>query len=381
MKRILAILLAVAVVLGLTLTSSLPALGEDDTTPPSVAMVSPPSGFALQGGITFVASAIDSESGVNSVAFSIREDNGGAGLPIGYEDLPAIQDPATGNWTLWFDTLVVPDGYYVVPVKAIDNAGNENSINVPYSIRNWAVISLLPATPIYAGSTVPVKFSLRVAAAADPAQPFVYTEDLTIKIYATSDPGNILQTSVFGAGAQDYRINTSADEYVTDFNTSEVPMHYTVDVWRGNLRVGGFTFETVVAPTPCHFVGGGIIGTNNDPRVSFGMHLYDDLDLQNVLQVNWGGDSFKLTQLTMVQCADDPAINPRPPRAGCDTMHARGMGMYNGVDGYQAEWIFTDAGDPGKVDFAWIKITAPNGDTVMEVSGFLRFGNIQALNR
>ena len=67
MKRILAILLAVALVLGLTLTSSLPALGEDDTTPPSVAMVSPPSGYALQGGITFVASATDSESGVNSV--------------------------------------------------------------------------------------------------------------------------------------------------------------------------------------------------------------------------------------------------------------------------------------------------------------------------
>ena len=143
---------------------------------------------------------------------------------------------------------------------------------------------------------MPVKFSLRVAASVDPAQPFVYTEDLTIKIYATSNPGNILQTSVFGTGAQDYRIDTSAEKYVTNFNTSKVPMQYTVEIWRTgkNFLVGSFTFETVVAPTPCHFVGGGTIGTSRDPRVAFGMNVHNNVDLQNILAVVWGRNYFWL---------------------------------------------------------------------------------------
>jgi hypothetical protein len=246
MKRILAILLATAVVLTLTLTSSALALGDVDATPPSVAIISPPSGFALQDGVTFVASATDSGSGVASVTFSIREDSGVGGIPIGYEDIPAIQDPATGNWSLWFDTLQLPGGYYVVVVKATDNAGNPNSITVPYSIRNWVVVDPFPATPATAGSTIPVGFSLRIAAPVDPAQPFVYEDDLTIKIYATSTPGDILQTSVFGTGPQDYQIDGPGEEYVTHFNTSPVPMQYTVEIWRTDKHflVGSFTFKT-----------------------------------------------------------------------------------------------------------------------------------------
>jgi len=218
-----------------------------DTTPPSVAWVSPPSGNVLQDGVTFVVSATDSESGVSSVTFSIREANGGNGIPGSFEDLPGIYDPVTGNWTLWFDTLQLPDGYYVVLVKATDNAGNVGSITVPYSIRNWAVIKLLPATPnSKAGRTMPVKFSLRVSAAVDPAQPFVYNDDLTIKIYATSNPGVILQTSTFGTGARNYRIENNT-LYITNFQTSKVPMQYTVEIWRTdeNWLVGSFTFKTV----------------------------------------------------------------------------------------------------------------------------------------
>jgi PKD repeat protein len=219
-----------------------------DTTPPSVAMVSPLSGYALQDGVTFIASAIDDGSGVAAVTFSIREADGGDGIPIGYDDIPAIQDPATGNWSLWFDTLQVPDGYYVVVVKATDNAGNIGSITVPYSIRNWAVLELLPETPNNkAGRTMPVKFSLRVSAAVDPAQPFVYNEELTIKIFATSNPGTILQTSVFGTGSTNYRIDTSGEKYITNFKTSKVPMMYTVEIWRTgkSFLVGSFTFKTV----------------------------------------------------------------------------------------------------------------------------------------
>ena len=45
---------------------------------------------------------------------------------------------------------------------------------------------------------MPVKFSLRIAASVDPAMPFVYNEDLEIRIYDAKSPGTILQRSVYG---------------------------------------------------------------------------------------------------------------------------------------------------------------------------------------
>jgi len=217
-----------------------------DNTGPSVAILNPPSGWALQDGVTFIISAIDTGSGVSSLNLSIREANGDEGTPVGFEDLPATYNAATGNWTLFFDTLQLPDGYYVVLVKAEDNLGNIGSVTVPYSIRNWAVIELLPASETNkAGRTMPVKFSLRVAASVDPDQPFVYNEELTIKIYATNDPSNILQTSTFGDTSRDYRINTVNQLYITNFQTLKTPMLYTVSVYRGIFLIDSFNFKTV----------------------------------------------------------------------------------------------------------------------------------------
>jgi len=217
-----------------------------DTTPPSVAMVNPPSGYALQDGVTFIATATDIGSGVNSVTFSIREDSGGDGVPVGFEDIPGIHEPGTDNWKLWFDTQQLPDGYYVVVAKATDNAGNVGSIKVPYSIRNWAIIELLPSSAKNkAGRTMPVKFSLRVAAAVDPTQPFVYNEELTIKIYASSNPSNILQTSTYGNGARNYRVDAIGEKYITNFKTLNTPKQYTVSVNRNTFLIGSFNFQTV----------------------------------------------------------------------------------------------------------------------------------------
>lgn len=138
---------------------------------------------------------------------------------------------------------------------------------------------------------------------------------------------------------------------------------------------------SVTRPATCRWTGGGTIGTNRDPRVTHGFELHCTVDqLPNNLEVNWGGNHFHLTELTDVECSDDPAIDPKPPRAGCDTYHGWGVGKYNGVDGYLAEWVFTDAGEPGRVDWAWIKITDGGGFVVMDVSGFLRNGNQQAHN-
>jgi len=220
--------------------------GPVDVTPPSVAMVSPPAECALQDGVTFIASAHDDESGVCSLTFSIREANGSDGEPVGFEDLPAAYDAATDQWTLHFDTLQLPDGYYIVVVKATDNAENVGSITVPYSIRNWAVLELLPACDNNkAGRTMPVKFSLRVAASVDPSQPFVYNEELTIKVFATNNPSKILQASTFGDEAKDYRIDTGGELYITNFKTLKTPTQYTVEVYRDTFLIGRFTTKTV----------------------------------------------------------------------------------------------------------------------------------------
>lgn len=218
-----------------------------DNTGPSVTVVNPPVGWALQDGVTFIASAVDSGSGVFSLNFSLREANGAEGIPVGFEDLPAAYDATTGKWTLFFNTLLLPDGYYVVLARANDNLGNTGpSTIVPYSIRNWAVIGLLPASESNkAGRTIPVKFALRVVAEVDPLQPFVYNEELVIEIYATNNPGAILQESRFGDTAKDYRINTISEHYITNFKTLSTPKEYTVTVYRDNFEIGGFTFKTV----------------------------------------------------------------------------------------------------------------------------------------
>jgi hypothetical protein len=215
---------------------------------PEVTIISPAANNAIQDGVTFQAQATD-ESGVEKLFFSIREPNGEEGIPIVYEDLEATYNSTSGYWEYWFDTTKLQDGYYVIFAKAIDTMGNEGmSSVVPFSIRNWAVITQLPSTPnSKAGRTMPVKFSLRIAASVDPNQPFVYNEDLEIRIYDAKAPGTILQRSVFGTGSKDYRIDITAQLYQTNFQTGKTPATYVVEIWRPskNFLVGSFTFKTV----------------------------------------------------------------------------------------------------------------------------------------
>jgi len=216
-----------------------------DNIGPLITVSNPPAGWALQDGVTFMGSIVDSGSGLFSMSFSIREANDGDGVPIGFEYLPASFDSSTGEWSFSFDTLLVPDGYYVLYIEAEDNLGNEASVTVPYSIRNWAVIELLPSSESNkAGRTMPVKFALRVAAEVDPDQPFVYNEELRIEIFATADPDDVLQESYYGDTARDYRV--SSVHYITNFKTiKRKPMEYTVAIYKDTFDVGSFTFETV----------------------------------------------------------------------------------------------------------------------------------------
>ena len=217
-----------------------------DATPPEVTIINPPANQALQDGVIFQSQATDA-SGIDKVFFYLREPDGGEGILIGYEDLVATYNSTTGYWEYFFDTTVLQDGYYVIFAKATDTVGNEGmSSIVPFSIRNWAVITMLPETPnSKAGRTMPVKFSLRIAASVDPAMPFVYNEDLEIRIYDARNPGTILQRSIFGDDSTDYRIN--GEMYITNFKTGKTPATYVVEIWRPskNFLVGSFTFKTV----------------------------------------------------------------------------------------------------------------------------------------
>ena len=217
--------------------------------PPVIAVTNPLANMAVQDGVTFKAFSSTNCGSIEKVIFSLREADGGDGTPIGYENLEATYNSISGYWEYLFDTTRVQDGYYVILAKAIDNAGNEGwSDVVPFSVRNWAVIEKLPATPnSKAGRTMPVKFSLRISASVDPEQPFVYNEDLEIRIYRLGIIRILMQRSVYGTKPTNYKIDVAAELYQTNFQTAKTPATYLVEIWRPtkNFMVGSFTFKTV----------------------------------------------------------------------------------------------------------------------------------------
>jgi len=221
-----------------------------DSTPPTINVQIPAVGQVVQDGIGLTALVSD-PSGVEWVTFSIREDDGEQGTIIGpkFESMPATQiDDDT--WQIPdFNTYqpLLPDGDYLLIARASDALGNEGFVTVRFSIRNWAVLELLPSTPnSKAGRTMPIKFSIRVAASVDPNQPFVYNEELTIKIYKKASPSNILlRTSTFGTASTDYWIDLVSEKYHTNFKTLSTPATYLVEIYRRNMLIASFEFKTV----------------------------------------------------------------------------------------------------------------------------------------
>ena len=219
-----------------------------DDTPPSITIETPSPWNALQDGVILQSIVTDTGGcGVAWVKYSIRHSGGAQGTIIN-STFESISASLTNDnkWVLPFDTIQLPDGYYVLYVNASDNLGNVGYTTVNFSIRNWAVLQMLPNTPSSkAGRTMPIKFSLRVAAAVDPTQPFVWDEELTIKIYVKGYPQTVLQTSIYGSGSKDYRISSTEEHYITNFKTLSTPKTYKVDIWRNTLLIGSFEFATV----------------------------------------------------------------------------------------------------------------------------------------
>lgn len=227
---------------------TIPVVIPTDITPPSITVVTPretPPPEALQDGVTLTATVTD-QSGVSWVTFSIRETDG-ITIDPSFESMSATH--ITGDtWQLSFNTYVpeLPDGYYLLIVDASDTLGNQGSKTVVFSIRNWACVELLPASKSNkAGRTMPVKFSLRIFESVDPTKPFVWNEELTIKIYAKDNPTSILQTSTYGTEARDYRIDSIGELYITNFQTLKTPKTYVVEIYRKDMLIGSFEFVTV----------------------------------------------------------------------------------------------------------------------------------------
>ena len=128
--------------------------------------------------------------------------------------------------------------------------------------------------------------------------------------------------------------------------------------------------------------GGKIIDDANSAIIStHGFELRCDIaDTRDNLEINWnGGNNFHLDSLTDVRCLDDPTIQPQPPNAPFDRYEADGFGSVNGVSGYQIHFEFTDAGEPGSSDHAFIVIHGGSPDTtVLAINGYLNMGNHQA---
>jgi uncharacterized repeat protein (TIGR01451 family) len=214
-----------------------------DNTAPLLTIETPQVNDALQDGVTFKVSAWDL-SAVASITFSIQCPQGNTISPE-FQSMPATLG-AYGKWSLYFDTRKLPDGFYLFEANGTDVLGNWGTITVQFSIRNWATIQMLPSTPnSKAGRTMPIKFSIRVKASVDPAQPFIYNEELTIKIYKIASPSNLLlQTSTFGSDSTNYRIDTGT-LYITNFKTQSTPATYLVNIYRKGMLIGSFQFSAV----------------------------------------------------------------------------------------------------------------------------------------
>lgn len=203
--------------------------------------------------------------------------------------------------------------------------------------------------------------------------------------------GNVVDSGQYAAPSYSFAGTVAAPAGLTAGDTLEVSA-IAVGTW-GNGGGGG-QITTVVVTVPeldCgavdpafgRFTGGGFQVRVGAARVTRGLTIHCDLLLSNNLEVNWGGNSFHMTEhLETVSCTDDPAIVQAPPPAPLDTLVGVGTGRYNGTDGYTIEFTLVDGGEPGTVaDKAALRIyqTSNPANVVLNIPlQALSGGNLQA---
>ncbi len=171
-------------------------------------------------------------------------------------------------------------------------------------------------------------------------------------------------------GAQGKGVLWSIDAYDNVLDAWEIPL--------GQCPFGG---QPLPIPPPIgsgSMKGSGSLFTEGGVRVS---HHFDlgCSGAPDRLEVTWAKENkFKLETLSRGVCTDGLGIAPDRPAAAFDTHLGSGQGRLNGAAGATATWRFTDAGEPGKSDYATIIIRDAGGATVLTVSGTLDNGNHQA---
>jgi hypothetical protein len=130
--------------------------------------------------------------------------------------------------------------------------------------------------------------------------------------------------------------------------------------------------------TDGRMTGGGLHRSGYD-KVSHGFTLSCGGSKPNVLVVNWKHGLFILDKLGIAYCTDDAAIDPGHPLAPFDTFRGIGTGKVNGKSGYNVDFTFVDAGEPGRNDTSQIRITnASTGAVVLDLPTTVLGGNHQA---
>jgi hypothetical protein len=194
-----------------------------------------------------------------------------------------------------------------------------------------------------------------------------------------ADPGTI---QVFSGGPGGTLVKTVNLPLTGDGVYEVVSINATGDFLRVNLNDSAAIDDIEIETEPevsGRMTGGGSVFRTDGARVTRGFEIHCDLSVPNNLEVNWpGGNKFHLTSLTSAVCTDDAAIIQDPPAADFDTFIGDGTGKLNGVDGATIHFVFVDAGEPGKNDTALIEITDTGGTVVLDVSGFIDVGNLQA---
>jgi hypothetical protein len=165
---------------------------------------------------------------------------------------------------------------------------------------------------------------------------------------------------------------------VDNLGTGDLPASF-------DWLAAGFGIEPEEQPGSCgRMTGGGSVFTTDGVRVTRGFEIHCDLRNPNNLQVNWPGHRFHMVELTSALCTDSPAIDQTPPpSAPFDTFQGTGRGRLNREPGAHIQFVFVDAGEPGTMDTASIKIYDKDDNLVLDVPGdpslpgYLRKGNLQ----
>jgi hypothetical protein len=182
--------------------------------------------------------------------------------------------------------------------------------------------------------------------------------------------------------------NTFSGSALAPSGSSATVTAIAVGFWKDGSANGQSASTTVTIPTDCglpglgRFTGGGSQIRVDGVRVTRGLTIHCDLLLSNNLEVNWNGHQFHMEEhLTTVACTDDPTIIQDPPPAPLDTLIGIGKGRYDNVDGFTIYFTLVDAGEPGSLDKAALKIveTANPANIVLDVPlQLLSGGNLQA---